>query len=461
MAHRLRKMLLYVVLLTGAAVFTIPLLWMLSTALKPIDQAMSSPPRWLAYKQLMDVDGQSISVGVEKIPTPGTPGDDNDAGLDTPITVQVAYQWLLEIDGERVPVKPVDSDFDPDTDAPVAVTVNHHLQADTQAGQRPARIAARGGGREDGGQVDVTVIDAEGYMSRVTVARSDLRKTYDQTIKDTEASFGEIETLNVSPAMLSKSLVPWNDRKDLAHVFVEQHPATAGDLHEEISLRWGNFGKAIEAMKMFPTYLKNTLFLCVMTVIGTVCSSTLVAYGFSRIEWPGRDKVFLIVMATMMIPFPVVMVPLFTMFRDLGWIGTLKPLWVPTFFAGAFNVFLLRQFFRTIPKDLSESAKIDGCSEIRIFWQIILPLARPAITVVALFQFMGTWNDFLGPLIYLTDQNDFTLALGLQFFQSKSGGTQWHYLMAASTLVVVPVIVLFFLAQKTFIEGISMSGLKG
>ncbi len=458
MANRLRKLMLYVVLLGGAAIFTIPLLWMLSTALKPIDQAMSSPPRWLAYKQLMIVDGKGLSVGVEKLPSPD---DENYAGPDTPITVQIAYQWLMQIDGEQVPVKPVDSDFDPDATAPVAVTVNYHLQANTQAGLRPARIAGNGVGHEDDGQVYVVVIDAEGYMSKISVDQTDLRKTYDQTIKDTEASFGETETLTVLPGLLTKSLIPWDDRTELAHVQVEQRAATVGDLQEKISLRWGNFAKAIDAMKMFPTYLKNTLVLCVLTVIGTVCSSTLVAYGFSRIEWPGRDKVFLVVMATMMIPFPVVMVPLFTMFRDLGWIGTLKPLWVPTFFAGAFNVFLLRQFFRTIPKDLSESAKIDGCSEIRIFWQIILPLARPAITVVALFQFMGTWNDFLGPLIYLTDQNDFTLALGLQFFQSKSGGTQWHYLMAASTLVVLPVIALFFLAQKTFIEGISMSGLKG
>ncbi len=453
MAQRLRRLMLYGVLLAGAAVFTIPLLWMLSTALKPIDQAMSSPPRWLAYKQLMTVDGERLSVGVENI--------SDDANPDTPISVGVAYRWLLEIDGEPVPVMPGDTDFDPNVDAPLAVSVNYHLHINQAGVWRPARVAEPNAEHATDRPIDVVWIDAEGYMSKTTVDRADLRRTYDQTIKDTEASFGESETLTVTPASLSKSLVPWDDRKELAHVLVEQRTATASDLHKKISFRWGNFGKAIEAMKMFPTYLKNTLILCVLTVIGTVCSSTLVAYGFSRIDWPGRDKVFLIVMATMMIPFPVLMVPLFTMFRDLGWIGTLKPLWVPTFFAGAFNVFLLRQFFRTIPKGLSESAKIDGCGELRIFWQIILPLARPAITVVALFQFMGTWNDFLGPLIYLTDQEDFTLALGLQFFQSKNGGTQWHYLMAASTLVVLPVIVLFFFAQKTFIEGISMSGLKG
>jgi multiple sugar transport system permease protein len=453
MAKRLWKLMLYVVLIAGAAIFTVPLMWMLSTALKPIDQAMSSPPRWLAYQQRMTVEGEDISVGVENLP--------EGAGHDTPILVGVAYRWMLEIDGERVPAKPVDPGFDPDSNAPMAVSVNYHLHVKQAGVWCPARVAEPDAEHATDRAVDVVWIDAEGYMSRFTVDQADLRRTYDQTIKDTEASFGESETLTVSSALLSKSLVPWDDRKELAHVLIDQWTASAGDLHKKISFRWGNFGKAIEAMKMFPTYLKNTLILCVLTVIGTVCSSTLVAYGFSRIEWPGRDKVFLVVMATMMIPFPVLMVPLFSMFRGLGWIGTLKPLWVPAFFAAAFNVFLLRQFFRTIPKGLSESAKIDGCSELRIFWQIILPLARPAITVVALFQFMTTWNDFLGPLIYLTDQEDFTLALGLQFFQSKNGGTQWHYLMAASTLVVLPVIALFFLAQKTFIEGISMSGLKG
>lgn len=225
--------------------------------------------------------------------------------------------------------------------------------------------------------------------------------------------------------------------------------------------RWENFKKAILAMKMFPTYLKNTLILCVLTVIGTVSSSALAAYGFSRIEWRGRNQLFMLALATMMVPFPVTMVPMYCLFRWLGWIGTLKPLWVGSFFAGAFNVFLLRQFFMTLPKDLSEAARIDGCSEFRIFWQIILPLCKPALMVVGLFQFMYTWNDFMGPLIYLTNQKDFTLALGLQFFQSQHGGTEWHYLMAASTLVAVPIIVLFFFTQRTFIEGISMTGIKG
>ncbi|MEO0796164.1 MAG: carbohydrate ABC transporter permease [Verrucomicrobiota bacterium] len=226
-------------------------------------------------------------------------------------------------------------------------------------------------------------------------------------------------------------------------------------------LQWENYPQAIDEMGEFWRYTWNTLYLCLMTVIGTVISSTLAAYGFSRIEWPGRDKTFMLVLATMMIPFPIIMVPIFLVFRDLGWIGSFKPLWVPTFFAGAFNIFLLRQFMLTLPKELSESARIDGASELQICFRIILPLAKPAIIVVALFQFMATWNDFLGPLIYLTNQQDFTLSLGLQSYQSQSGGTSWHYLMAASTLVILPVIALFFFAQRYFIEGIATTGGKG
>lgn len=225
-------------------------------------------------------------------------------------------------------------------------------------------------------------------------------------------------------------------------------------------LQWRNYPDAVKAMGPFWLYVHNSMMLALLNVAGTVASSALVAYGFSRIEWRGRDSVFLLLLATMMIPFPVVMVPVYTLFRELGWIGTFKPLWVPAFLAGAFNVFLLRQFFLSIPKDLTEAARMDGCSEFRIFWQIILPLAKPALLTVALFQFMATWNDFLGPLIFLVRQEQFTLALGLQNFQSAFGGTEWHWLMAGSTLALLPVVVLFFLTQRTFVRGISTTGLK-
>lgn len=232
--------------------------------------------------------------------------------------------------------------------------------------------------------------------------------------------------------------------------------------------RWENYRDVISSGKTdFLLWTRNTLVIAVLGVSGTVLSSALVAYGFAKIRFKGRGFLFAVMMATMMVPFPVTMVSLFTIFRWMGehtgvqWLGTFKPLWVPAWFGSAFNVFLLRQFFLTIPDDLSEAARIDGCSEFGIFWRIILPLARPALTVVALFAFMGIWNDFLGPLVYLQRPEQFTLALGLQNFQSQHGGTPWHLLMAASVLVVAPVVLLFFLAQKTFIEGIATTGMKG
>ncbi len=222
---------------------------------------------------------------------------------------------------------------------------------------------------------------------------------------------------------------------------------------------FSNYPNAMNFEPFFQ-YITNTLVYCVLTVVGTLVSSTLVAYGFARIDWPEKNFLFILMLATMMLPFQVTMVPLFVLFKTLGWVGSYKPLIVPTFFGSAFNIFLLRQFFMTIPNSLSEAAYIDGANELVIFWRIIIPLAKPALATVALFQFIYGWNDFLGPLIYLNDQSTFTISLGLQNYVS-SYGTQWGLLMAASTVATLPIVVLFFLAQKTFIQGISLSGLKG
>lgn len=223
-------------------------------------------------------------------------------------------------------------------------------------------------------------------------------------------------------------------------------------------VEWANYIEAVREIS-FLRYTLNTLYLVVLSLVGTLVSNSLIAYGFSRIEWPGRDILFFVVIATLMIPFAVLMVPLYMLFRGLGWIGSFKPLWVPHCFGAAFNIFLLRQFFLTIPRDLSDAAKIDGASELRIFWTIIIPLVKPALAVVALFHFIYMWRDFLGPFIYLTDTDMFTLSLGLQQYQSMNA-TDWHLLMAASSMLTFPIIILFFFTQRTFIQGISLTGLK-
>ena len=223
-----------------------------------------------------------------------------------------------------------------------------------------------------------------------------------------------------------------------------------------------NFGHVLtDENTDFPLYLRNTLWIALLGVLGTTISSAVVAYGFSRVRWRGRGPAFIVMISTMMIPFPVVMVPLFTMFREIGWIGTFAPLWVPAWFGNAFSIFLLRQFFLTIPRELDDASRIDGCGHVRNFIHVILPLSIPALLVVALFHFMFVWNDFLGPLVFLTHRDQFTLALGLQLYLSKLGQTPWNLLMAATTVMVAPVLVLFVLMQRTFVEGISTAGSKG
>jgi multiple sugar transport system permease protein len=218
----------------------------------------------------------------------------------------------------------------------------------------------------------------------------------------------------------------------------------------------------------FTLYFYNTVFkYAIPVVIGTVLSSAIVAYGFSRINFKGRDLLFGICLMTMMIPFQVTMVPLFIIFKQLGWINTFMPLVVPAFFGSPYFIFMLRQFFRTIPDDLSAAARIDGANEFDILFRIIMPLSRPALMVVALFAFMGAWNDFLGPLIYVNDVSQSTLAIGIRSLQSTLGArgigksNAYPYLMAVSTLVTLPILVAFFFAQRTFIEGITLTGMKG
>lgn len=211
----------------------------------------------------------------------------------------------------------------------------------------------------------------------------------------------------------------------------------------------------------FGSYFLNTLIYCVTTVIGVGISSSLVAYGFSRVEWPGRDKVFFVMVATLLLPFVVTLIPLFVLFKHVGWVGSYKPLIVPTFFGSSvFSTFLLRQFFMTIPRTLSEAARVDGANEVTIFLRIILPLAKPALATVAVFQFIYCWNDFLGPLIYINNSSLYSLSIGLNEFLGQHS-TNWGWLMAASTTVTLPMMVLFFLAQRTFIQGITLTGIKG
>lgn len=216
-----------------------------------------------------------------------------------------------------------------------------------------------------------------------------------------------------------------------------------------------------EDISAVPTWLRNTLVLIVMGTLGSLISSSLVAYGLTRIRWRGRSLVFALVLATMMLPGVVTLVPTFLLFRDLGWIDTYLPLVVPSWLAAnSFYIFLLRQFFLGLPMEIDEAAVVDGASGFRIFWQLILPLSKPALAAVGVFSFMANYSDFMGPLIYINNPAKFPISVGLRFVQG-SYGNQWPYVMALVMMSLVPVIMLFFFAQKTFIQGVQMTGIAG
>jgi len=223
-------------------------------------------------------------------------------------------------------------------------------------------------------------------------------------------------------------------------------------------LQWQNFPKALTDIPFF-LYMFNTLRICVCSVTGTVLASSLVAYSLAKISWKGRTLVFYSLIATMILPAQVTLIPTFMIYKWLGWIGTLLPLTVPPFLGGAFSIFLLRQFFMTIPNELSDAARIDGCNEFGIYWRIVMPLAKTGLVTVGLFSFIGSWNDFLGPLLYLNDERSYTLAIGLQKFVSQHGA-EWGKLMAASSLMALPIVVIFFFAQRVFVKGVVLTGSK-
>ncbi len=223
---------------------------------------------------------------------------------------------------------------------------------------------------------------------------------------------------------------------------------------------WRNYPDLFAALPYLRFFL-NTFLYAAITIVGVCASSSLVAYGFSRLRWRGRDTLFYLMLMTLILPFACTLIPLFVMYKRFGWIGTYLPLEVPTFFGSSvFSTFLLRQFFMTIPNSLSEAARIDGASEFYIFSRIVMPLAKPALASVILFQFVYCWNDYLGPLVYISDTNSYPLSLGLSLILGDYT-TNWAWVMAGATAATAPIVILFFFTQRTFIQGITLTGQKG
>jgi multiple sugar transport system permease protein len=395
---------LQLILLATGSLFLLPFVWMAVTAVKPLDQTMSLPPSWIPRATIAVVDGARLSVVKER-------------------RLRENALIIMQRGGHDV-------------------------------GARKLIAAVRDG--------KPSVVDGRAIVTFNHAGH-----------EESEPEPVPVEVVKHCPAgwwLVKEWLPEFSAARERAHQAARWDCVPESDLSSETRAFWSNYPSALERMKDprddswrsgFTGYLFNTLWVCVLCVIGMVVSCTLVAYAFAFLEFPGREALFILTLAVMMIPFPATMTPLFELFRALGWVGTFKPLWAPAWFGGAFSIFLLRQFFLGLPKDLLDAARIDGCSELQVLWHVVVPLARPALAMVALFQFLGSWKDFMGPLLYLTDRSQFTLSLGLQAFQSQQGGTPWHLAMAASVMFSLPLVVLFLIARRMFMQGIAMTGLKG
>ncbi|MGC9455443.1 MAG: carbohydrate ABC transporter permease [Phycisphaerae bacterium] len=427
---RLHRMIIHAVLIAGGVFLLLPLIWMIATSLKPLDQTLETPTdlktAFLATGHRATIDGVEYEVSLHR-------------RIDTSGTAQVAVVRSLE----------------PFPAGELSLTFRQEDWRDNPAFSTAERAE----------------------MNRVVPAGTKLLAD-DRNRYDREAGLLHLRSGRTVRAELVRDITA--DDGEQLYVVREWRPSDtdtrAVGIHWDPSRAWDvmsasavsevirpipeNYPTALRQVG-FARSLLNTVFLCVMSVGGAVVSSVLVAYGFAFIPFRGRSVLFALTLATIMIPFVVVMVPVYLLYRELGWVGTFKPLWVHWWFGNAFFIFLLRQFFLGLPRDLLAAARIDGCGELEILWHIVVPLSRPAIAIVALFTFLTVWKDFLGPLIYLSDESQFTLSLALQSFQSQHAGTPWHVLMAASTVFSLPLIIVFFMAMKTFIRGVAMTGMKG
>jgi multiple sugar transport system permease protein len=224
--------------------------------------------------------------------------------------------------------------------------------------------------------------------------------------------------------------------------------------------QWQNFPEALTFLP-FHLYFRNTAIITGIVLVGDVLMNSIFGYAFARLRAPGKEALFILILSTMMVPYQVLMVPQYVLFHRLGWVDTIRPLTIPAWFGSAFLIFLLRQFYRSIPSELDDAARIDGCGYIGIWWRIMVPLSRPALAASAIFSFTYNWNDFTAPLVYLNSPDKMTAAVGLAAFRHRYGATPWQLLMAASLVAVLPCVILFFVAQRYFIQGIVVTGVKG
>ena len=419
-------------LAAGAVFFVLPLVWMIATSFKPLEQTLRVPgsigEAVLGTGHRAEIDGREHEVTLERPVEPS---------LEEPF-------WVVRPSSE-FPAGEMTHPFGPETWRKYSVFNADELRRMEAMVTPEMKILADKRNPFDTERGVLRLMSGRevkaGLVERLSPPAAGERLWLVREWRPSDTDAKEIGS-TAGDLTRAWAVLPESGITETIREIPQNYPA---------ALRRVHFGRS----------LVNTLFLCLMTVCGVVASSVVVAYGFAFLEFRGRDALFGLTLATMMIPFPIVMVPMYLLYRELGWVGGFKPLWVWSWFGSAFFIFLLRQFFLGLPKDLMDAARIDGCSELEILWHVVVPLSRPAIAMVALFQFLGTWKDFMGPLIYLGTPQQFTLSLSLQSFSSEHGGTPWHLLMAASTVFSLPLIILFFFTVKTFIRSVAMTGMKG
>ncbi|NUP90618.1 MAG: carbohydrate ABC transporter permease [Candidatus Sumerlaeia bacterium] len=458
----LSRALVWITLLAGVVVFAAPLVWMLLTTMKLDHELVRRPVRWLP--------------DLPAIPAQG-PWTDSDGRLHQ---LALGRVYAVTASGEEIPLRPASqagrsgisgwmddetgTALEPlggETDSPMRVWEYDLSRSDAVSASGwfslPAGV----------GSVDHWVLEVGNDLSFHRIAVTVNTPTTCEYSAWHVLGNDESQDLILSRAGTRRTEASALTLRAFRRCDLPRDPGLLSitvELAKSSPLRAASlkfteqYRRALEYLD-FWSYTRNSVFLVVMNVIGAVLSCSLVAYSFARLQWFGRDALFVVVLATMMLPPQVTMVPQFLIWRSLGAYDTLTPLWLPAFLSVPFFVFLLRQFMLTIPKDLEDAARIDGCSSLGIWARVTLPLIKPALVAVAIFQFLWTWNDFLGPLIYVANPGLQPLSVGLYIFKQAFAG-QWGMILAASTMMLVPVLAMFFCAQRHFIEGVTLTGLK-
>ncbi len=455
--------ILYIVALLGAVVFMIPLVWMVTSSLKPAIEIMKLPPKWIPIYDVRYEPARVVSKGA------GVVAKIEKNSEQTLIYIEKPLERHEFSAGAEIKVKKGKKIAMGDL---LAITADGEKTADSDG--KVVKIEKTATGKvvlikQSGEYVYDKVAMARGMVIKVAQGETifpdkiiaDMPKTGKLKFIENKDKTKTVMVLDEEGYMFFKRDLP---RGSVAN-FKDETVVKSGDKIATMLPQFFNYVDAWQTAgtkgENFTKYTLNTLLITILNILGTIISSTLVAYGFARFKFPARDGLFMIMISTMMIPAQVTMIPTFIVFQKLGWIDSFLPLIVPSFFAtSAFNIFLIRQFFMTIPYELDEAAKIDGCTYFQTFTMILMPLIKPALATVAIFSFVYSWNDFLTPLIYLNDSTKYTLALGLQTFTTMYG-SYFNLMMAASTILLLPILLVFFFGQRFFIEGVATSGLKG